>query len=61
MTRRPRIDVVALVFGFLFCGGAAVTGLVHTDYVGVEQLTWLIPVVLVCAGVLGLAVGSGQR
>ena len=61
MTRRPRIDVVALVFGFLFCGGAAVAGLVQTDYVGVDQLTWLIPVVLVCAGVLGLAVGSGQR
>jgi hypothetical protein len=61
VTRRPRIDVVALVFGFLFCGGAAVAGLVQTDYVGVAQLTWLIPVVLVCAGVLGLAVGSGQR
>ena len=58
---RPRIDVLALVSGFLFCGGAVVAGLVQTDYVGVEQLTWLIPVVLVCAGVLGLAVGPRPR
>jgi fatty acid desaturase len=59
--RRTGVDAVALVFGFLFCGGAVVAGLVQTDYVGVEQLTWLIPVVLVCAGALGLAVGPRPR
>jgi hypothetical protein len=53
-----RIDVTGLVFGVVFCGGALLATLVQADQIGAGQVRWLLPAVLILAGLLGLIAGS---
>ena len=56
MLHRHAPDVVSLVFGILFAGFTAIWLLSETDVIDYQQ-AWLAgPVILIIAGVLGLAV-----
>ena len=55
----PRhIDVAGLVFGVVFCGGALIATLVQADQISAGELRWLLPAILILAGLVGLIVGS---
>jgi hypothetical protein len=59
--RRPdprRIDAAGLVFGIVFGGGALVASLFEADQISATQIRWLLPVILILAGLAGLIVGS---
>jgi hypothetical protein len=53
-----RVDVAGLVFGVVFCGGALVATLVQADQIGAGQVRWLLPGLLILAGLVGLIAGS---
>lgn len=55
MQQRHATDVVSLVFGTVFAGFALVWLLHLTGPVGGDDIWWIGPVVLVVAGVAGLA------
>jgi hypothetical protein len=55
---RLRIDVAGLVFGVVFCGGALVATLVQADQISAGQVRWLLPAILILAGLVGLIAGS---
>jgi hypothetical protein len=50
--------VAGLVFGVVFCGGALVATLVQADQIGAGQVRWLLPGLLILAGLVGLVAGS---
>ena len=53
-----RVDVAGLVFGVVFGGGALVASLVEADQIGAGQVRWLLPGILILAGLAGLIAGS---
>ncbi len=55
MQQRHATDVVSLVFGTVFAGFALVWLLHLTGPVGGDDIWWIGPVVLVVAGVAGVA------
>lgn len=60
MNRHPA-DVLALVFGLVFLGAAtAWAGWMHGD-LSVDDVAWLIPVVLIAAGLAGVTASLRRR
>ena len=53
-----RIDVAGLVFGVVFCGGALIETLVQANQISAGQVRWLLPAILILAGLVGLIAGS---
>ena len=53
--QRHPLDIGSLVFGLVFLGGVAVWGLFELDVMSADDAGWLLPVVLVGAGLLGIA------
>jgi hypothetical protein len=55
----PRhVDVAGLVFGVVFCGGALVATMVQAGQIGAGQVRWMLPGILILAGLVGLVAGS---
>lgn len=52
---KHEIDVTSMVFGTLFVGGAGVWALVAGDVVSWPDASRIFPILLVVAGLLGLA------
>jgi hypothetical protein len=42
----------------VFCGGALVATLVQADQISAGQVRWLLPAILILAGLVGLIAGS---
>jgi hypothetical protein len=53
-----RVDAAGLVFGIVFGGGALLTSLFEADQISASQIRWLLPGILILAGLTGLIVGS---
>jgi hypothetical protein len=53
-----RVDAAGLVFGIVFGGGALLASLFEADQISASQIRWLLPVILILAGLAGLIVGS---
>ena len=54
--RRHDTDVMSLVFGLVFLGVAALWALVQGELLSLPDLSVLGPVILVVAGLIGIAV-----
>ena len=54
--RRHETDVTSLVFGLVFLGVAALWALVQSDLLSLPDASVVGPVVLVVAGLIGIAV-----
>ena len=54
--RRHETDVTSLVFGLVFLGEAALWALVQSDLLSLPDASVVGPVVLVVAGLIGIAV-----
>ena len=63
MTNRSNthpVSVTHLVMGLVFLGAAAVWGLAELDLVEIDGARWVVPLVLVVAGAIGLVVTVGR-
>jgi hypothetical protein len=61
--QRHPLDIGSLVFGLVFLGGVAVWGLFELDVLAADDTAWLLPGVLIAAGLVGtaLAATKGRR
>lgn len=61
--QRHPLDIGSLVFGLVFLGGVAVWGLFELDVLAADDAAWLLPGVLIGAGLVGIALAAtkGRR
>lgn len=54
------VSVTHLVMGLVFLGAAVVWGLAELDLVEIDGARWIVPLVFVVAGAVGLVVTVGR-
>jgi hypothetical protein len=57
-TFRHPLDIAPLVFGLIFLGVVVAWGLFELDVIDVGDAAWILPVVLLAAGTLGIALAA---
>lgn len=59
--RRHPLDIASLVFGLIFLGIVAAWGLFELDVVSGADSAWILPIVLIGAGALGVVLAATKE
>lgn len=59
--RRHPLDIGPLVFGLIFLGIVAAWGLFELDVVSGADAAWILPVVMIAAGALGVVLAATKQ
>lgn len=59
--RRHPLDIASLVFGLIFLGIVAAWGLFELDVVSGADSAWILPMVLIGAGALGVVLAATKE